>query len=52
MKLSELKKLTNNELASRFPFIIVRNWNGELAKDEDGKREASSLFVNFFNSDN
>lgn len=36
MKLSELKKLTNNELASRFPFIIVRNWNGELAKDEDG----------------
>lgn len=36
MKLSELKKLTNNELALRFPFIIVRNWNGELAKDEDG----------------
>ena len=36
MKLSELKKLTNNDLASRFPFIIVRNWNGELAKDEDG----------------
>ena len=35
MKLSELKKLTNNELASRFPFIVVRNWNGELAKDED-----------------
>lgn len=36
MKLSELKKLTNNELASRFPFIVVREWNGELAKDEDG----------------
>lgn len=36
MKLSELKKLTNNDLASRFPFIIVRGWNGELAKDEDG----------------
>lgn len=36
MKLSELKKLTNNELASRFPFIVVREYNGELAKDEDG----------------
>lgn len=36
MKLSELKKLTNNELASRFPFIVVREWNGELAKDEEG----------------
>lgn len=35
MKLSELKKLTNNELASRFPFIVIREWNGELAKDED-----------------
>ena len=37
MKLSELKQLTNNELAERFPFIIVREWNGELAKDKKGE---------------
>ena len=36
MKLSELKKLTNNELAIRFPFLVVREWNGKLAKDDDG----------------
>lgn len=35
MKLSELKKLTNNELAIRFPFLVVREWNGKLAKDDD-----------------
>lgn len=37
MTLEELRELSEDELCDRFPFMVVRNIHGELAKDDDGK---------------